>query len=148
MDAPTSVIDSPAGWVKKQIDEYLATDGAKPVFRYGAPLVLVTYLGRRTGEWHRTCLIGAEFDGSWLLVASKGGADDDPVWYSSLVETKTAWLHVGADYFPVTARTAGPDEKPAMWDYMVSLYPDYADYQLKTSREIPVVILTPIPVGA
>lgn len=148
MDAPTNVIDSPAGWVKKQIDEYVATDGAKPVFRYGAPLVLLTYKGRKTGEWRRTCLIGAEHEGSWLLVASKGGSDHHPAWYPNLVDNPTAWLQSGAEYFPVTARTAGPDEKPPLWDLMVSLYPDYADYQLKTSRDIPVVILEPIPADA
>ena len=145
MDAPTNVIDSRVGWVKKQIDEYVATDGAKPVFRHGAPLVLLTYRGRTTGEWRRTCLIGDLYEGSWLLVASKGGADEHPAWYPNLVDNPVAWLQAGADYFPVTARTAGPDEKPALWRHMVSLYPDYEDYQAKTSRDIPVVVLEPVP---
>ena len=145
MEAPTDVIDSGEAWVKKQIDEYVATNGEKPVFRYNSPLLLLTYQGRKTGQWRRTCLIGAEYQGSYLLVASKGGADDNPLWYPNLVENPTAWLQVGPNYFPVTARTATPEEKPERWDYMVSLYPDYADYQKKTERDIPVVILDPIP---
>ncbi len=148
MDAPTNVIDSTQTWVKNQIDEYVATDGAKPVFRYGAPLLLLTYQGRKSGQWRRTCLIGALHNGSYLIVASKGGADDHPAWYPNLVDNPTAWLQVGAEYFPVAARTATPDEKPPLWDFMVGLYPDYADYQTKTDRDIPVVILDPIPVGA
>lgn len=144
MDAPTNVIDNTQSWVKNQIDQYVATDGAKPEFRGGAPLVLLTYKGRKSGTWRRTCLIGAERDGAWLLVASKGGSDEHPAWYPNLVNNPTAWLQVGADYFAVTARTATPDEKPPLWDHMVSLYPEYADYQLKTERDIPIVILEPI----
>ena len=143
MEQPTNVIDSKADWVKKQIDEYIATGGEKPVFRYGAPLVLLTYKGRKTGEWRRTCLIGFAHEGSWILVASKGGADDDPAWYPNLVANPDAWLQVGTEYFPVVARTATPSEKAPRWVRAVELYPDYADYQLKTSRDIPVVILTP-----
>ena len=147
MDTPTDVIDSKAGWVKRQIDEYIATGGLKPVFRHGAPLVLLTYKGRKTGQWRRTCLIGFEFEGSWVLVASKGGADEDPAWYPNLVAIPQAWLQVGTDYFPVVARTATPEEKAPRWLRAVELYPDYADYQRKTSRDIPVLILTPLPVS-
>jgi F420H(2)-dependent quinone reductase len=147
MEAPVDVIDSTEAWVKKQIDEYVATDGATPVFRGGAPLVLLTYQGRKTGQWRRTCLICAEYTGSYLLVASKGGADDNPLWYPNLVANPGAWLQVGAEYFAVTARTATAQEKPERWDYMVSLYGDYAAYQQKTDREIPIVILDPVPNG-
>jgi len=144
MDAPTDVIDSTEPWVKNQIDQYVATNGEKPVFRHGSPLVLLTYQGRKTGQWRRTCLIGAEYEGSYLLVASKGGAKDNPLWYPNLVENPGAWLQVGPDYFPVTARTATPEEKPPLWTFMVSLYPEYEDYQKKTDRDIPVVILDPV----
>ena len=144
MEQPTDVIDNATGWVKKDIDTYVATDGAKPVFRYGAPLLLLTYRGAKTGRWHRTCLIGAEYHGDYLIVASKGGSDKHPVWYPSLVANPTVWLQVGAEYFPATARTATPEEKPPLWDHMVGLYPDYAAYQRKTERDIPVVVLTPL----
>jgi F420H(2)-dependent quinone reductase len=142
MDKPTSVIDSPSEWVKKQIDEYVATDGAAPVFRYGAPLLLLTYQGAKSGTWRRTCLIGMAFSEDYLLVASKGGAPENPAWYDGLVAHPQAWLQVGAKEFPVTARTATPAEKAPLWDAMVGVYPDYADYQQKTTRDIPVVVLS------
>jgi deazaflavin-dependent oxidoreductase (nitroreductase family) len=139
--APSPIIDNDAEWVKKQIDEYVATDGAKPVFRYESPLLLLTTKGRKSGEWRRTCLIGAEYEGEYLVVASMGGAPKHPTWYLNLVENPRVWLQVGAETFWATARTATDAEKPARWDHMVSLYPDYADYQVKTDRAIPVVIM-------
>ena len=141
MQEPTDVIDSREPWVKKQIDEYVATNGERPHFRGGAPLVLLTYKGAKSGQWRRTCLIGAEFEGEYLLVASKGGAPDHPKWYPNLVANPDAWLQVGAEYFPVRASTADAEAKPARWDFMVGLYPEYEDYQKRTSRDIPVVRL-------
>jgi deazaflavin-dependent oxidoreductase (nitroreductase family) len=140
--APSPIVDNATPWVKNQIDEYLATDGAKPVFRYGAPLLLATIKGRKSGEWRRTCLIGSAYEDEFLIVASIGGAPKHPVWYLNLVDNPRVWLQVGADAFWVTARTANDEEKPARWEFMVGLYPDYADYQEKTDRQIPVVILT------
>lgn len=144
MDYPVDVIDSTEPWVKRQIDEYVLTDGAAPKFPGGAPLVLLTYQGRKSGQWRRTCLIGAEHDGVYLLVASYGGADKHPAWYPNLVENPEAWLQVGPSVFAVTASTATAEEKPALYEFMTSLYSGYAEYQEKTSRDIPVVILTPV----
>ncbi|MCU1550147.1 MAG: putative enzyme [Glaciihabitans sp.] len=141
MTAPSPIIDNSAGWVKAQIDEYIATDGAKPVFRDGAPLLLLTTKGRKSGEWRRTCLIGSAYGDEFLIVASLGGAAKHPVWYLNLVANPRVWLQVGAETFWATAHTATPEEKPARWDLMVSLFPNYADYQKKTEREIPVVVL-------
>ena len=144
MEYPTDVVDSTEPWVKKQIDEYVATDGAAPKFPGGAPLVLLTYQGRKTGQWRRTCLIGAAYGDVYLLVASYGGADKHPAWYPNLVENPSAWLQVGPDVIPVVASTATPEEKPALYEFMTALYAGYAEYQQKTSRDIPVVILTPV----
>ena len=139
--APSPIIDNDADWVKAQIAEYVATDGAKPVFRHGAPLLLLTTRGRKSGEWRRTCLIGAADGDRFVIVASLGGAPRHPVWYLNLTENPRVWLQVGAESFWATARTATAEEKPALWNKMVGLFPDYADYQEKTEREIPVVIL-------
>ena len=139
--APTPIIDNDADWVKKQIAEYIATDGAKPVFRYNAPLLLLTTKGRKSGEWRRTCLIGTADGDHFLIVASLGGAPKHPVWYLNLTENPRVWLQVGAESFWAIARTATAEEKPDLWDKMVAIYPDYADYQVKTDREIPVVVL-------
>jgi len=139
--APSPIFDSDADWVKKQIDEYIATDGAKPVFRYGAPLVLITFKGRKSGEWRRTCLIGATDGDSVIIVASKGGAPEHPVWYLNIEANPRVWVQQGAETFWTVAHTADATEKPRLWEKMVGLYPDYADYQVKTDRDIPVVVL-------
>jgi deazaflavin-dependent oxidoreductase (nitroreductase family) len=141
METPTHVIDSPSPWVARQIAEYVATHGARPVFHHHAPLLLLTYKGRKSGQWRRNCLIYGEDAGRYVLVASRGGAPTHPGWYLNLVANPLAWIQVGAEYFPVTARTATAAEKPALWDAMVEIYPEYDDYKAKTSRDIPVVIL-------
>jgi deazaflavin-dependent oxidoreductase (nitroreductase family) len=138
--APGPIHDAD-GWVKAQIDEYIATDGEKPVFRYGAPLVLITFQGRKSGEWRRTCLIGASEGRDVIIVASKGGAAEHPVWYLNIEANPRVWVQQGAETFWTVAHTATPEEKPRLWDKMVGLYPDYADYQVKTDREIPVLVL-------
>jgi deazaflavin-dependent oxidoreductase (nitroreductase family) len=140
--APSPIIDNDADWVKKQIDEYVATDGERPEFRGGAPLVLITTRGRKSGEWRRTCLIGATDGDDVVIVASIGGAPKHPVWYLNLEANPRVWVQQGAESFWTIAHTADEAEKPRLWDKMVGLYPDYADYQKKTDRVIPVVILT------
>jgi deazaflavin-dependent oxidoreductase (nitroreductase family) len=139
--APSPIIDNDADWVKKQIDEYVATDGERPEFRGGAPLVLITTRGRKSGEWRRTCLIGASDGDDVVIVASIGGAPKHPVWYLNLEANPRVWVQQGAESFWAIAHTADEAEKPRLWDKMVGLYPDYADYQKKTDRVIPVVIL-------
>jgi deazaflavin-dependent oxidoreductase (nitroreductase family) len=139
--APVPIVDSDLDWVKKQIDEYIATDGVSPVFRYGAPLVLITVKGRKSGKWMRTCLIGTSDGTDVVIVASKGGSPENPGWYRNLEANSRVWVQQGAESFWTTAHTATAEEKPRLWDLMVGLYPDYADYQTKTDRQIPVVVL-------
>jgi deazaflavin-dependent oxidoreductase (nitroreductase family) len=142
---PDNPIDSPTPWVAKQIAAYLATDGREPDFRGGTPLLLLTVQGRKSGLWKRTALICGEDNGSYLVVASMGGAPKHPVWYLNLQANPEVRLQVKDKTFAATARTATAEEKPALWEKMVAIYPDYADYQLKTDREIPIVILDPVP---
>lgn len=143
MDAPDNIIDNKTPWVAKEIAKYIETDGAEPKFRYGAPLLLLTTKGRTSGRWRRTCLIGLELGGNYLLVASQGGRPKHPLWYENLKANPEVWLQVGAESFWGTARDATPEEKPELWDKMVSIYPDYADYQERTERQIPVVVVEP-----
>jgi len=140
MSYPAEVVGNRTPWVAKQIAEYVATDGTAPN-PSGWPLLLVTSQGRRTGTWHRTALIYGEADGAYLVVASIGGGPKHPSWYLNLEANPRAWLQVGAEVFEVAARTAGPDEKPALWQRMVDIYPTYNAYQQKTEREIPVIVL-------
>ncbi|CAN5134009.1 nitroreductase family deazaflavin-dependent oxidoreductase [soil metagenome] len=139
--SPENPIDNSTPWVKAQIDEYLATDGAEPTFRYGSPLLLLTTKGRKSGEWRRTCLIHGEDDGRQIIVASLGGAPKHPIWYLNLEAHPEVYLQVKGESFAGIARTATAEEKPALWQKMVDIYPDYADYQEKTDREIPIVVI-------
>jgi deazaflavin-dependent oxidoreductase (nitroreductase family) len=143
--APSPIHDSETGWVKAQIDTYVATDGAEPGFRGGAPLVLVTTQGAKSGKWRRTCLIGASDGEDVVIVASVGGAPKHPSWYHNLVANPGVWVQQGAETFWTVAHTADAAEKPRLWDKMVGLYPDYAAYQEKTDRQIPVVVLVREP---
>lgn len=141
---PENPIDNSTPWVAKQIAEYVATDGREPRFRGGAPLLLLTTQGRKSGHWLRTALICGEVDGNYLVVASIGGAPKHPSWYLNLEANPEVRVQVMERTFAARARTATPEEKPALWDEMVRIYPSYADYQAKTDRVIPVVILEPI----
>ena len=102
--------------------------------------------GRKSGEWRRTCLIGAsdtegENGDDVIIVASKGGAANHPVWYLNIEANPRVWVQQGALSFWTVAHTATADEKPRLWNLMVDHYADYANYQVNTDREIPVVVL-------
>jgi deazaflavin-dependent oxidoreductase (nitroreductase family) len=141
---PDNPIDSPTPWVAQQISAYLKTNGEEPDFRGGTPLLLLTVKGRKSGLWQRTALICGEVDGNYLVVASMGGAPKHPVWYLNLKAHPEVRIQVKDRVMTAMARTATAEEKPALWEKMVGIYPDYADYQKKTEREIPVVFLEPV----
>jgi deazaflavin-dependent oxidoreductase (nitroreductase family) len=97
--------------------------------------------GRRSGKLRRTALAYGEHDGRYVLVASNGGAQRHPDWYLNLVEDPVVQVQVRDDRFAARAREATADERPALWRLMTSIGPDLDDYQRKSGREIPVVIL-------
>jgi deazaflavin-dependent oxidoreductase (nitroreductase family) len=139
--SPDNPIDNDTGWVKAQIAEYVATNGEKPVPYHGLPLLLLTTKGRKSGEWRRTCLIFAADGDRQIIVASSAGAPKHPAWYLNLEAHPIVHIQVKGVVFQAVARAATPAEKPALWRRMVSLFPDYAEYQENTDREIPVVII-------
>ncbi|GAB3035577.1 nitroreductase family deazaflavin-dependent oxidoreductase [Parafrigoribacterium mesophilum] len=141
---PRHPIDSPTGWVAKQIAKYVATDGREGSTQRGAPLLLLTTQGRKSGKWRRTALIFGERDGKFIIVASKGGAPAHPSWYLNLVANPEVRVQVYDRIFAATARTATAGEKPALWSLMASIWPDYNVYTAKTDRDIPVVVLDPV----
>jgi deazaflavin-dependent oxidoreductase (nitroreductase family) len=138
------VLDSPMGWVKSHIQDYVDSDGQKGHQWRGFPTLLLTTRGRKTGKWHRTALIYGEHEGKYVIVASKGGADTHPNWYLNLLKYPDVEVQVGAKKLKASARPATPEEKPSLWQLMAQIYPPYNDYQKKTSREIPVVVLEPV----
>ncbi|HEY6627876.1 MAG TPA: nitroreductase family deazaflavin-dependent oxidoreductase [Acidimicrobiia bacterium] len=142
MASQEEVFDSPSGWVSKHIDEYVETDGQKGYeWRNGAPTLLLTTRGRKTGKLRRTALIFGVDGDRYVLVASVGGAAKNPAWYLNLVANPDVELQVKAEKVKGRARTASAEEKPRLWQLMAAIWPDYDSYQTKTEREIPVVIV-------
>jgi len=136
------IYDSPTGWVAKHIRDYVETDGrVGHMWRKDVPSLLLTTQGRKSGKWWRTALIYGKDGDNYILVASRGGHREHPNWYLNLVENPTVEVQVLADKFTAHARTATTEEKARLWPLMTAIWPAYDDYQKKTDRDIPVVIL-------
>lgn len=140
-----AVVDSPTEWVNTHIQQYVATDGVEGhEFRNGAPILLLTVLGRKSGVWRRSALIYGRAGDAYVLVASKGGAPRHPAWYTNLVAEPTVHVQVKGEKFEARARVAEGDERARLWDAMAEIWPDYNEYVKRTDREIPVVVLDPV----
>ena len=144
MTTKEQVFDSPTGWIKDHIHEYVESDGEKGYLWHGVPTLLLTTRGRKSGLLRRTALIFGRDGKNFLLVASKGGAPKHPFWYLNLVANPEVEIQVGADKFTVRARTANKEEKPRLWKIMAEIFPRYDEYQAKAGREIPLIILEPV----
>jgi deazaflavin-dependent oxidoreductase (nitroreductase family) len=131
----------PAGWQAEHTQRYIASNGEDGHLWEGVPTLLLTTTGRKSGKQYTTPLIYGEADGTYLIVASRGGAPEHPQWYENLVAQPAVGVQIKADTFQARARTANAQEKPALWKLMAAIWPSYNDYQTRTEREIPVVIL-------
>jgi deazaflavin-dependent oxidoreductase (nitroreductase family) len=129
------------GWIADHMRRYIDSNGADGHIWNGVPTLLLTMKGRRSGEPITLPLIYGEDNGRYLLVASKGGHTNHPVWYLNLVAEPSVKLQVGADKFRARARTSTGAERAALWKKMIKIWPAYDEYQAKTQREIPVVVL-------
>ena len=126
---------------KEHVKRYQQTDGAEGHEWQGTTVLILTTTGRHSGQQRSTPLIYGRHGDDYLVVASKGGADEHPAWYLNLSEHPEVGIQVLADHFTAHARTATAEEKPELWKTMVGRWPAYADYQAKTVRDIPVVVL-------
>lgn len=126
------------------VRRYRETDGAEGYDWNGAPCLLLTTTGRKSGEPRTQPLIFARDGDDLLVVASVGGSPKHPAWYLNLTADPSAEVQVLADTFRVTARTATPEEKPRVWAIVNEGWPNYDVYQTRTDRDIPVVILSPV----
>ncbi|KAB2347040.1 nitroreductase family deazaflavin-dependent oxidoreductase [Actinomadura rudentiformis] len=126
---------------KEHVKRYQETDGVEGHEWQGTTTLLLTTVGRRSGEERTTPLIYQKNGDDHLVVASNGGADKPPAWYLNLQANPEVKVQVKGDKFTARARTAPPEEKPGLWKKMTAVWPDYDNYQKKTDREIPVVIL-------
>ncbi|MGA8746326.1 MAG: nitroreductase family deazaflavin-dependent oxidoreductase [Solirubrobacterales bacterium] len=133
-------------WVREQVEEYEASNGRRAnTFRdTGLPVVVVTTRGRKSGKIRKFPLMRVEHNGEYALVASLGGAPNNPTWYGNLIAEPTAlMIQDGAEPHDFVAREVQGEERALWWERAVDAYPSYADYQTKTSRIIPVFVATP-----
>ncbi|MBF9129786.1 nitroreductase family deazaflavin-dependent oxidoreductase [Plantactinospora sp. S1510] len=135
---------SASGWVREHVERIIRTGTTDGVTINGLPTVLVTYRGARTGKVRKTPLMRVEHDGHYAAVASQGGAPTNPQWYASLVAEPVIELQDGTVTRVCRARELFGDEKAVWWRRAVDAYPDYAAYQRKTDRQIPVFVLEPV----
>jgi deazaflavin-dependent oxidoreductase (nitroreductase family) len=126
---------------QEHVRRYLQTDGAEGHDWQGTTVLILTTTGRRTGEARSTPLIYGKRGDDHVVVASKGGAEEHPAWYLNLFEQPEVTVQVRGDRFKAHARTATPGEKPALWRMMTERWPPYDEYQRKTARDIPLVVL-------
>jgi deazaflavin-dependent oxidoreductase (nitroreductase family) len=123
------------------IAKYEASHGEVGYLWNGATCVVLHTKGRKTGELRKFPLIYGQRGDDLVLIASKGGAPEHPGWYLNLLADPDVAVQVKAEVFPVHARTAEGAERQQLWDLMLQQWPDYDDYQARTDREIPVVVL-------
>jgi deazaflavin-dependent oxidoreductase (nitroreductase family) len=144
MEEKEQIFDSPQGWVRSHIQEYVESDGKKGHLWRGLPTLLLTTRGRKSGKLRRTALIYGRDGANYLVVASNGGAARHPNWYLNLAANPEVSVQVGADKLAARARSASAEEKLRLWPVMSKIFPMYDSYQAKTSREIPLVIVEPV----
>ena len=134
---------SPWDWVRNQVEAYERSGGreANTLLDTGLAIVVVTTLGNKTGKVRKTPLMRVEHDGQYALVASMGGAPTHPVWYHNVkAHPESVSIQDGPEPFVVTVRELSGDERAQWWERAVAAYPPYAEYQEKTTRQIPVFV--------
>ena len=137
------VVDSPTEWVADHIRRYVESRGEDGHIWRGVPTLLLTTKGRKSGLRRRTALIYGKDGNRYVIVASKGGHPSNPLWYENLISEPLVELQIGARVFSARASAISEGETyDRLWSEMVSIWQGFADYKLKTTRRIPLVILT------
>lgn len=135
---------SPQDYVRDQVDLYERSGGTEGTTMQGKPVIILTSLGAKSGKIRKTPLMRVEHAGSYAVVASLGGAPTHPVWYHNLRAHPEVELQDGPVKRSYQAREVTGEEKTEWWDRAVRAWPDYAEYQKKTDRQIPVLVLEPV----
>ena len=135
---------SPAQWVREQVESYEGSGGTSGTTMRDMPVIIVTTRGARSGKVRKVPLMRVEHDGDYAAVASQGGAPKNPLWYANLVADPRVELRDGTVVQAMTAREVTGAEKATWWQRCVAAFPDYAKYQVRTERQIPVFVLTPV----
>jgi F420H(2)-dependent quinone reductase len=134
---------SSAKWARDQVEEYESSGGTRGTELRGVPVVVITSVGSRSGKLRKNPVMRVEHDGVYAAVASKGGAPEHPAWYRNLVEHPLIELQDGPAKGDYLAREASGEERERWWNRAVEVWPDYAEYQTKTDRQIPVFVIEP-----
>lgn len=129
-------------WVRQQVETYEASDGteANTLGESGIPVIIVTSRGAKSGKVRKFALMRVEHEGDYALVASIGGAPENPGWYHNLVAEPLVEIQDGPEPHDYTTEIVTGDERQAWWDRAVEVFPTYADYEVKTVRVIPVFV--------
>jgi len=130
-----------SAWSREQTDLYEATNGEQGGDLRGKRVIVLTSLGAKTGKLRKTALMRVQHDSQYAVVASRGGAPTNPAWYYNLAKNPHVELQDGATKRDYLAREVSGDEKAVWWEYALEAWPDYAVYQTKTDRQIPVFVL-------
>lgn len=136
---------SPSGWVREQVEQYEGSGGTEgtTLRQSGLPVVVLTMRGVKSGKIRKVPLMRVEHDGAYAAVASIGGAPKNPVWYYNLKAHPEVQVQDGTDINLYLAREVTGDEKAIWWERSVAAFPEYARYQERTERVIPVFVLEP-----
>jgi F420H(2)-dependent quinone reductase len=137
-------LPSTSDWAREQAEKFEQSNGAEANTLRGVPIILLTSVGAQSGKLRKTPLMRVEHEGEYAVVASKGGAPENPVWYYNLVANPHVELQDGPVKKDYQAREATGEERATWWQRAVAVWPDYDQYQTKTDRQIPVFVLTPI----
>ncbi len=146
MTLPGEYVPSPAQWVRDQVEVYERSGGqqASTLRDTGLPVIIVTMRGNKSGKVRKIALMRVAHNGEYALVASKGGAPEHPVWYYNLkANPDEVTIQDGPEPFEARVREVTGEERAAWWERAVAAYPPYAEYQMKTDREIPVFVASP-----
>lgn len=141
MTAQPEYAPSPEKWVRDQVELIESSGGADGMILMDMPVVLMFTIGAKTGKLRKVPLMRVEHDGVYAVVASKGGAPQNPVWYHNLVANPDVELQDATVRKAYRAREISGDERAIWWERAVAAYPPYADYQTKTDRLIPLFVL-------
>ena len=135
---------STSDWARENAEKYMESGGTEGTELQGKPVILLTTIGAKTGKIRKTPLMRVEHAGEYAIVASLGGAPKHPVWYHNIKAHPRVELQDGPVTKDYEAREVFGDEKSVWWERAVEAWPDYANYQKKTDRQIPVFVLTPV----
>lgn len=137
-------LPSTSEWARSQAETFEATGGREAAELRGVPIIVLTTVGAKTGGLRKTALMRVEHDGSYLVVASKGGAPEHPAWFYNLVKNPRVELQDGDVKREYEARQVEGSERDEWWARAVAVWPDYDEYQKKTERRIEIFVLEPV----